>query len=411
MSKCVWIVNYYGLTPEKTSHHRHLGFAKYLQEAGYDVVNFSADYKLEDPLIPADEAYKEVQYGIYRYAHIKVPPYSGNGLKRMWSILQFAVRLLRFRKHFQKPDYILHNTHLPFDYPIFTLAKKLKAKYIAESWDLWPDDFVTFGLMKASNPMMKMAYALEKRCYTKADALVFSMEGCADYLRYRKLTLDQGGKVNLDKLHYINNTIDLKEFDYDKEHFIIDDPDLADPNHFKILYMGSVNKANNLFPLIQTAELLKDDPHFRFVIYGDGADRENLEQYIVNHKLENIVFKEKFVPYKYVAHLVSQSDLNFMCYAPKFGQYGVSSGKMLFYFAAGKPIVCNVALKYCEITRSQIGVAKDMTTPEQLRDAIMSIAQLPADEYQAMCKRARATAANYDLAYLSKKLVQIIDNL
>ena len=50
---------------------------------------------------------------------------------------------------------IVDNTKI--DYPIVQTAKKLKCKYIAEAWDLWPEDFVTFGMVKSNSIPIKIA--------------------------------------------------------------------------------------------------------------------------------------------------------------------------------------------------------------------------------------------------------------
>ena len=82
---------------------------------------------------------------------MKAPHYVGNGLKRMWSILVFALKMWLYAKRLPRPDVVLHNLHTPFDYPVMWAARRTKAKYIAEAWDLWPQAFVTYGLVSAKN--------------------------------------------------------------------------------------------------------------------------------------------------------------------------------------------------------------------------------------------------------------------
>ena len=64
----VWIVNYYSQQPAKASHLRHLMFAKYLQEAGYNVTNFSAEvYDGTGNLLKETSKYVEVDYDNYHF--------------------------------------------------------------------------------------------------------------------------------------------------------------------------------------------------------------------------------------------------------------------------------------------------------------------------------------------------------
>jgi hypothetical protein len=104
--------------------------------------------------------------------------------------------------------------HAPFDYPICLCAKKLKARYIAEEWDLWPEYFVTFGLISANNPAMKWAYSKERKMFEYASNIVYSFAGGIDYLKEKKWLLSTGGKIDEKKVIYINNGFCLSEIEY-----------------------------------------------------------------------------------------------------------------------------------------------------------------------------------------------------
>ena len=102
---------------------------------------------------------------------------------------------------------------------------------------------------------------------------------------------------------------------------------------------------------------------------------------------------------------------NILNYTKGFGKYGISSSKMFQYMAAGKPIVCNVDIMYSSIVKHQIGVCHDMENDEAYADAIRSILDLPAIEYDALCQRAREAVKEYDYPYLAKQMADVIDSL
>lgn len=410
--KKIWIVNSYSSPPGYVSNPRHLEFAHYLMEAGYDVTIFSSGYlpyKNID-LVPDGKKYLETQYGEYKFVHIKVKHYVGNGLDRMFSIFQFAYRFFKYREHFEKPDIILQNIHAPFDYPVCWCAKKLKAKYIVEAWDLWPDSFVRFGLISPKNPIVSIAYAIERKMYEKSDKVIFSFEGGVDYLKERKWDKVNGGKIDLSKVYYINNGVDIKKFEENRQKYILDDEDLKDTTTFKIVYLGSVKLVNNIKQLIDAAALLKDYKKFRFLIYGDGSDREYLENYCKENSMTNVIFKEKWIPFHNVPYVVSQSDLNILNYQNNFGIYGISSGKFFLYLAAGKPICCNIKISHCEIEKHNLGIAKNLETPQEYADAILTLGNLGGDGYNAMCNRVKETAKEFDYKVLSSKLLSVLNS-
>lgn len=409
----IWIVNYYTGTPDNATNPRYLQFSRRFQEAGHDVITFNSSYRPAAPeeLIKGEGMFEEHYYGVHRFIHVRTPRYEGNGLKRMYSIWVFAWRLFKHCKEFDKPDVILHNIHPPFDYPIVWIAKKLKAKYIAEAWDLWPDSFVYIGLVKASNPLMKLAYAIEKRFYYAADEIVFTFLGAFDYLKRQGWMKEQGGKIDPAHLHYINNGIDLEEFDKNKVAYPRPDEDMNDDSLYRIVYLGSINEANHVKTLVDAAALFNDNPKYRFFIYGDGAYREELEKYVKENRIDNVVFKERHIPLEECAWVVSRARVNVMNYEKGFGRLGVSSGKMFQYLAAGKPIVCNVGVDYDDvITENNIGIARELETPDDFASAITQMAEQPSMEYDAMCQRVRKVAEQFDYNLLSKKEMQLLNS-
>ena len=403
----IWIVNYYTGRPGTVSNPRYLEFTTNFLLAGHEVTTFNS---ARSSKVEFKGKFKDVWYDQYHFVHVNAPKYGGTA-KRIWSIFAFAMRIYFNCRKFPKPDVVLHNVHTPFDYPVMWAARRLEAKYIAEAWDMWPEDFVTFGLLKASSPIMKFAYRVERRLYEKADEVVFTFEGGPDYLREKGWLKEQGGKIDPAKVHYINSGVNLEKFDYDCKCHPREDADLNDPDTYKIIYLGSIRLVNHVKELIKAAALLKDNPKYRFFIYGDGNERPELEQYVKDNHIDNVVFKEKRIPFEEVAWVVSQATVNVMNYQKNFGIHGVSSGKMFQYFAAGKPILCNIKLNYSEISRNNLGIDREIDTPEEYAAAIRELAEQPVADYEAMCKRVREAASRYDYKLLSLRELEVIEGL
>lgn len=407
----IWIVNYYTGTPETQLNPRYEQFARCFMNAGHDVItiNSSLTSNTQEEQNKSGEVILERSYGDYKFIHINAPAYQGNGIKRMYSIWKFASMLKTTASRFPKPDVVLHNIHPPFDYPVVKMAGRLGAKYIAEAWDLWPDDFVTFGLVGRHNPAMKVAYSYERKYYYAANEIVFTFLGAFDYLKRQGWMKEQGGRIDPNHLHYINNGIDLEKFDRDKIDHPRKDADLNNPNTIKVIYLGSINRANNVKTLIDAAALMQNSPRYKFFIYGDGAYRTELEQYVQDNNIGNVVFKEKKIPYEDCAWVVSQATVNVMNYEKGFGRVGVSSGKLFQYLAAGKPIVCNIDIAYDNVIEdNNIGVAHDIDNPNDFSEAIRMLAEQPKEEYDAMCDRARETAKRFDYKVLATKELEVI---
>lgn len=403
----VWIVNYYTGNPDRVSNPRYTQLAKHFMAKGWEVTTFNANHQGGE----GTPLFDRKQYGMYDYVHVRAPYYVGNGLKRMWSIFKFAWTLYRHVNEFEKPDVVLHNIHTPFDYPVLWAARKVKAKYVAEAWDAWPDVFVHLGLVKSWNPIMKAFYWIEKQLYYHADQLVFTFLGSQQYLRNKGWTTETGGRIDMSRVHYINNGVDLEQFDKDKVEHARNDADLSRKDIFKVVYMGSVNYANHVQTLIDAAALLQNDTNYHFFIYGDGAHREALEKYVAEKRIRNAHFKEKRIPFCEVAWVVSQATVNVMTYEKDFGYMGVSSGKMFQYLAAGKPIVCNIRIAFDDvITDNELGVAQNIETAEGFAQAIRNVAEQPGYRYQGMCDRVRKTAERFDYKVIAAEEIKAIES-
>lgn len=409
MSKIIWIINAQAGSPVRADNPRYLKFAKCFMDTGYEVLTFNSSQR-EKIDIPNGK-YLEKQYGLYRFVHVYAPSFVGNGIKRMWSLFRFANNVKRIAKNFAKPDIILQNIHPPFDYPVVKLAKEMKCKYIAEAWDLWPEDFVTFGLVKPNSIPIRIAHSIEKKYYYAADEIVFTIVGAFDYLKRQGWMKEQGGKIDPAHLHYINNGIDLEQFDKDRDEHPRPDEDLNDPNIKKIIYLGSISKANNVKTLIDAAAHMINMPLYRFFIYGNGTYRPELERYVRDNHIDNVVFKETRIPFEECAWVVSQATVNVMNYDSRFGRWGVSSGKMFQYLAAGKPIICNVGFKYDNVIKdNNLGFSEYINTPEGFVELIRRLAEQPQEEYETMCKRVRETAKRFDYKVLCSRELEVIES-
>lgn len=413
-NKRIWLVNKYAMPPQYEPRIQTIKTAHYLQQQGYEVVLFGASvmHNMDLNIIKDGSPYIEREYGDLHFVHINTCSYKGAaGLKRVWSDFQFHYRLVAFSKKFPKPDVIIGTTYPLLTNPIMNYAHKHNIKYITQSLDTWPDDFISYGLIGKNNPITKILFERAKLNYEKSDACIFSWCGCFNYMKEKKWDRENGGPVEMSKLFYINNGVDLKDFNAWKNQYTIDDVDL-NGSQKKIVYLGSLRMVNNVERLIHAAEILRDQQDVLFLIYGDGDDREPLMKYCKDHQLTNIKFKDKWIDPKYVPYVLSQSYLNILNYmSSDFAKYGISSSKMFQYMAAGKPIVCNINIFECPITKNNIGIAKEFSNSEEYASAINYIINLPQEEYDAMCGRAKETAKEYDYKNLTKKMSEVIDSI
>lgn len=411
MKKSIWLINQYAMPPKYEVRIQTLKRAEYLTELGYDVTIIGGSYlhNTNINLINDNSKYIKRTYGDIKFIHIKTNKYSSNGFRRFYNILVFTIRLFFVSQKFEKPNIVVQTATVPFGNLLYYMVRRLKAYYVVDVLDLWPESFLAYGLLSKNNPILKFAYAAEKWLYKRADMVVFSLEGCKDYIKEKGWDKESGGVIDLSKIHYINNGVDLRDFRENMDLFSIKDSDLDNDKAFNVVYIGSIRLANNLKQLIDAAALLMHNKKIRFLIYGDGEDREYLERYCKDKKIGNVIFKQKWVELKYVPYILSKSSLNILNYKhTPIDRFGGSQSKSFQYMASGKPICSNIEMAYCPIKKYNIGIAKKFKNSQEYADAILSFVDMNNESYEKMCLNAISAAEHYDYKKLTAEFVRYI---
>lgn len=403
----IWFVNKEAApSSEFATHMRTLRQAKFFQDKGYEVKVFCSAVVHNSKIVHKFEGicHEEIHDDV-PLVFVKCPKYDESFVKRVLSFIVFSINMLRIKMD-SKPDIIVHESKTPFDILCMRLAKKYKARYIVDIEDLWPFEFEQVGVISKNNPILKLFYRLQRYIYSKGEHVVISMEGGQDYVRERKWDKEQGGPIDINRVHYVNNGISLEEFKYNAENYTVYDDELTDKDTFKVIYLGSIRLANNLDQLLDAAKVLQTERNIKFLIFGDGPERAGLEARCEKEHIGNVVFKNKWIELKYVPYVLSHADLHILNYGKNWAPYGGSMNKMMMAFASGKPMVCNADLPYSEINRHNLGIDKVFDNPEEYAQAIKSIYDMPKNEYEAMCNRVKEVAQRYDINYLCERFAE-----
>ena len=414
MEKKVWIFNHYAGNTFFEKGGRHYWFAKFLEKGGYEPTVFAANAKhgIKEYFFDMDSLWTEKMAEEINvpYVFVKTRLYDNNGKQRILNMLDFWKNVKKAAKEYAKshgkPDIILASSVHPFTLVAgIQLAKKYKVKCICEVRDLWPESFVAYGILKKNNVVVKVLRSLEKWIYIHADKIIFTMEGAYDYIIQQRWN----NKIAESKIEFINNGTDIELFDYNKKHFCIEDEDLLDSTRLKIVYTGSIRKANQLDYLIDIAKKTQN-PNVKFLIWGAGDEELHLKERVKSEKINNVVFKGK-VEKRFVPFIVANADYNFLeGMDSSLLKFGLSANKMFDYLAAHKPILTLVDNIFNPIVKMSAGVVLS----NDIGKAAKTIDNLPtieSEEYNLMCRNARIASEKYDFKLLTQKLINLIDML
>lgn len=405
----IWLINNYNTLPEHGQFTRNYYFGKILKNMGHEPVVFvgSHPHNTNLQLIDGDDKYRIYQEEPFPWVLVKTRNYEGSKISRVISMFEFYQNMKEAAKYFKKPDAIVGSSAHPLAALLaIQFAKKFGCKGIVEIRDLWPESILAYRILGANNPIVLLMRRFEKWLYVHADAVVFTMAGAYDYIKEQNWQKE----IPQSKVHYINNGIDLEQFDYNKELFTVQDKDLQNENIFKVVYTGSIRHVNNLGKLLDVAKLVKN-PNVKFLIWGDGDEVPQLQERVENEKITNVMFKGR-VQKKYVPYIVCKSNLNVVHgISSVLSRYGTSNNKIFDYMAAGKPILHDFFIKYNPVIDYNAGVEVQSGKPEDIAAMIDKLATSSPDVLAVYGKNAREAAKEFDFKVLTEKLISIIDSL
>ena len=411
----IWILNHYATNMFFEGGGRHQWFAKYLIRKGYDVKIFCANtlhntdkvVDISRGLFTEKEGQDQVPY-----VFVKARPYQGNGKTRILNMMDYARNVKKvmkfFAEHEGNPDIILASSVHPLTLVSgIKMAKKFHIPCICEVRDLWPESLVEYGIIKKKSFVARILYRAEKHIYKKASAIIFSFPGGRDYIKDKKWEQD----ISLAKVYHISNGVDLEMFVHNQEHFQFADKDLDDVRTFKVLYTGSIRAVNNVGQIIEIAEMISVDgkSHIKFIIYGDGDLKEQLEEECKKKHLNNVIFKGH-IDKKYIPYILSKSDLNIISgIEGNLGKYGVSWNKLYEYMASGKPIGANYNLgSFNVIEENGVGICNKYQNLREYAEDIERLSLVPQEEYEKICENAEDSVRRYDFRKLTDDLEKVL---
>ena len=407
----VWIISYFAGGPSYCPRIPDYSLAKYLNEHGYKAKVFagSALHNTDVNFITDGSTYRSQLVDGVPFVYVHTRSYTGRKGESL-SFIDFYMNMLKCYKFFERPDAIMAAMPQPLSCLAgYQIAKKLKVPYITSIVDLWPLSIVEYADFSDKNPVIQAMYGYERWLYEKSDEIVFTWEGAYDYI------IDKGWDKTIprSKFHYINIGVDLKEFYTNMEQYQLDDPDLKD-DVFRVMYCGSVRTANDIGTVVSCAKSLNDDGYgdkIRFIIYGDGPDREILEQRCIDENIPNVVFKGS-IEKKYIPYALSCSDLNILNLKPaKTQKYGNSSNKLFEYLAAGNPVIANIDEgKYPIITKYGCGKVVKAGSSEEYAKGVEFFFNLGAEEREEYKANAIETAKLFDTDIINSNWEKVIRN-
>lgn len=332
--KLLYIHQYFS-TPCGSTGTRSYEFARRLVARGHDVTI----------LCSASSGSITGLSGRYRFGYrtglvegfqvIELYGHYSNKLSRLGRFAEF-IRFVLFSTVYSllgpRKDLIFSTSPpLTVAFPALAASWLRKTPFVFEVRDSWPDILVEMGVLR-NKSVLALAKKLELQSYQNSHALVALAPGVWQQLkREEKLA---------HKVYFVPNGCDVDLFRPSGAEY----PHSFSPDKpMKVVYSGSHGLANGLDFVLHVAQSLQEMgiANIRFVLIGDGKEKERLRRITSTSGLVNIEFQAP-LPKNKLAQVLPRMSIGMQILSSTKGfQEGTSPNKFFDYLASGLPVITN----------------------------------------------------------------------
>ena len=222
----------------------------------------------------------------------------------------------------------------PIQGAMAAMIKKFRPKlpFVYNLQDIFPDSLAGTGLAKKGGFLWKIGRVIENFTYRNADKIIVISED------FKKNIMAKG--VPEDKIVVIYNWVDEEAVvDISREKNVLFDRFSLDREKFYITYNGNIGLTQNMDMLMEVAKALEPNEDIHFVLVGNGAYKEKLEQIIRERDIKNVTMLP-FQPFEEISHVFSLGDVSLVISKPGVGANSVPS-KTWSIMSASRPVLAN----------------------------------------------------------------------
>jgi colanic acid biosynthesis glycosyl transferase WcaI len=290
--------------------------------------------------------------------------------------------------------------------PLFTglsgywLSRIKGAKMIFNVSDLWPENAVVLGLIRAGSMSHRISLWLEKFCYQKAWLITGQS---------KSILSDIKGRFPKQITHHLSNGVDVKKFGpecatVDARAKLVGN---ASGAQCVALYAGLHGLAQGLDQVLETADRMKGDLDLRFVLLGDGPEKSQLVEEATSRKLTNVRFLDP-VPSTDIPPLVASADI--ILVTIKMFIPGMVPSKLYEAMASSKPVIMVAEGEAADIVRDNgAGIAVKPGDINGLVEALRTLHQQPDLRARMAAKGRRAAELYFNRDKIAAKFGEYLE--
>jgi len=401
-------ISKYALTPANAFSGRQFFMSKNFSLQGYRTIlisSFSCGFSTD--LNDYTRKNNGVFYKMYdTLEHFLIPGKEiklGFNFKRMFTWIQFELRLFRFLKNIvlHKNDVIIVSSlSLLTIINGIIIKRKTGCNLVFEVRDIWPLTLIDIGGMSRFNPFILFLSLIEKIGYNYADLIVGTMPG---------LNLHVNSRIRK-KFEFLYIPMGFDENSYG-ENSSVSHKNTNKEGKFVACYAGAIGKVNRVDDILKAASIIeKSDANVYFRIIGSGPLLEKLKsQY---KKLSNVEFMPWLSKSDLKSELLNADLLLHPVPKQKIYRFGISPNKWIDYMQSGKPILVAYEGHNTILHEANCAIFCSPENPESIAQGVLDIKNKDINELVSLGSNGRdflIQRLNYKV--LSKKFIDKVEEL
>jgi colanic acid biosynthesis glycosyl transferase WcaI len=269
---------------------------------------------------------------------------------------------------------------LPLPWLICLLGQVQRIPVVINIQDLFPRQAVELGML-SNLVLIRLFEGMERQMHRLAAAVTVHSPG------NRQHVIQRGGPP--ERVHVVYNWVNTervrpgqRDNDFARRHGLL--------GPFVVSYAGTMGWAQDMQTIIDGAARLRDHSDIRFLLVGNGVEKQNAQARSIKLELDNIVWLP-IQPWSVYPEVLAASDVSLINLHPELRTPVVPS-KLLSIMAAARPVVASLPHDSDArqiIAQAGCGICVDAGDSEALADALL---KLHADRELAreMGRRGRA---------------------
>jgi glycosyltransferase involved in cell wall biosynthesis len=308
------------------------------------------------------------------------PSHDHSAFRRVLNYASFSLSVMIFGLFFMRRSDVMYVYHPPLTVGVAASVIRLfrRIPFVYDVQDLWPDTLSATGMIN-SRPLLALVGLLCKAVYQMADRIAVLSPG------FKSALVDRG--VPASKISVVVNWAD--EAALTKECPRKDEV-VANSASFDVVFAGNMGRAQGLESILEAAVLLeRQGSAARFILVGQGVERQRLEQLALTSGLRNVIFVDP-VPISEIGDILRAARALLVHLKPDPLFDITIPSKTQAYMAVGRPVIMAVRGDAARlIEASGGGVVAEPGNPESIASAVRHLESMLPSDRDAMGVRAR----------------------